>query len=718
MPPREAEGCGNVRGVVGSIAIVVVLLAVGAFVHPGSGGRGPGSLGHSGPAPRLGTSELQNAAKSLSSGGGPARGLAWSCQSGSGPGSVSCGPATTPAPLVATSPNWNPLPTAPPHRYSTEGAYDPLDREVVMFGGWNGGGFMGDTWVFLNGAWSQLHPSTAPSARSSAMMTWDVKDHYALLYGGEGTGGLLSDTWTFVHGHWTHLTPATSPGTLANAGMAYDSNDSYVVLFAGQPTGSTVTAATWTYSGGVWTHPTPAASPAARSYLGMAYDNRDGWIVVFGGQTATGSPLGDTWNFSKGHWTQQAVGGPAPANRSGPALANDTSDSSLILFGGVSTGSGRFADTWSFVQGAWTQLGPASAPSARGDALAVFDSAIGKVFLYGGNPHAGPILQNTWTYRGGVWKSVPPIHPDARLDVAMVYDEADGYVVLFGGQDLGGARADTWTYLHGLWKPLTLSPAPPARSGAAMTFDSTDGYVVLFGGGCPPGVICTILGDTWEFLGGHWSQLFPAYSPSPREWASMADDPNDGYVVLFGGYSASGDTNDTWTFVGGAWTNVWANGCTYCGQPAARFSAGMVYDAYDGYVLLFGGTNATGSVSFRSLSDTWTFLAGNWTNVTFSAGTPPPQTSNLGLAYDGFDGYVLLNGGWTWNGGTTYATSWKFVGGAWSQLAPSTSPPALADFNLAYDAADNSVVLFGGVTCGSCLWSLSYTPLSGATWLY
>ena len=45
--------------------------------------------------------------------------------------------------------------------------------------------------------------------------------------------------------------------------------------------------------------------------------------------------------------------------------------------------------------------------------------------------------------------------------------------------------------------------------------------------------------------------------------------------------------------------------------PSARYFPAMAWDAADGYVLLFGGVSASGV-----LSDTWTYVNGTWTNVT------------------------------------------------------------------------------------------------------
>ena len=95
--------------------------------------------------------------------------------------------------------------------------YDTIDHYVVLFGGVNTttGVVYNDTWVFTGSDWIQLALSHAPSPRYGAASTWAYavtssggKDHfgYLELYGGETVNGTyLGDTWKFVNGSWTQL---------------------------------------------------------------------------------------------------------------------------------------------------------------------------------------------------------------------------------------------------------------------------------------------------------------------------------------------------------------------------------------------------------------------------------------------------------------------------------------------------------------------------------
>ncbi|MCI4350986.1 MAG: hypothetical protein L3K15_05685, partial [Thermoplasmata archaeon] len=62
-------------------------------------------------------------------------------------------------------------------------------------------------------------------------------------------------------------------------------------------------------------------------------------------------------------------------------MAYDARDKYVVLFGGF--GASVFGDTWSFSAGIWTQLHPASHPSARYGAVMAFDAKDNYAVLYG-----------------------------------------------------------------------------------------------------------------------------------------------------------------------------------------------------------------------------------------------------------------------------------------------------------------------------------------------
>ncbi|MCI4360098.1 MAG: PKD domain-containing protein, partial [Thermoplasmata archaeon] len=241
------------------------------------------------------------------------------------------------------------------------------------------------------------------------------------------------------------------------------------------------------------------------------------------------------------------------------------------------------------------------------------------------------------------------------------------------------------------WYHLNVhSVSPGAVDSAAATFDGKDGYVLLFGGCSKP--VCP-LGYTWKFQANGWANLTGSvgYPPSARYAAGMTYDARDGYVVLFGGMGATGALGDTWTFQYGRWTQVTTSGAS---APPARSGAGLIYDALDSDVILFGGASATGA----PLADTWSFAGGVWTNLTASAVSAPPARFSAGFAYDSLDRMGLLFGG-TGLCGAYCGDTWGFAGGHWMNLTSAVGgsvPSPRSEAALTYDAGRNAVVLIGG----------------------
>jgi len=231
---------------------------------------------------------------------------------------------------------------------------------------------------------------------------------------------------------------------------------------------------------------------------------------------------------------------------------------------------------------------------------------------------------------------------------------------------------------------------PSHRYLGSMAYDPTDGYLLLFGGygngSSAP------YSDTWSYANGHWTQLSPSTSPAARYAAMMAWDAQDGYMVLFGGYDSSTATayNDTWTFVGGQWTQL-----SPTLSPPQRWRGSMANDPVDGYVVLFGGTDASASVIYK---DTWSFSAGAWTDLTSTVSGNPTNRLRQEMVWDAADQYVVLYGGCTsvaCTGGQQDTLT--YVNSTWTLLSLTTKPSARAYEGMAYDAAQGYVLVFGGV---------------------
>ena len=83
---------------------------------------------------------------------------------------------------------WTPLtlPGAPSARGAPVMAYDPVNREVVLFGGFFGTSYLADTWVLRGHSWTQLSPPVSPPNRAAAGFAWDAPTQRLVLFGGFG----------------------------------------------------------------------------------------------------------------------------------------------------------------------------------------------------------------------------------------------------------------------------------------------------------------------------------------------------------------------------------------------------------------------------------------------------------------------------------------------------------------------------------------------------
>ncbi len=232
------------------------------------------------------------------------------------------------------------------------------------------------------------------------------------------------------------------------------------------------------------------------------------------------------------------------------------------------------------------------------------------------------------------------------------------------------------------WTRLNTT-ASPASNSSMMAYLPIPGELLLLdsGGSCTSS-------STWAFASGIWRNLTAEVGPGPypaRALAGMVYDAADHYLVLFGGASACGVYNDTWSFANNTWTPI-----PTATAPPPLYSFAMTYDAADGYVLLTGGCCIHGKDS----NETWAFAHGQWTNL--SQSPSPVVDSDSAMTYDSTLGEVVYVGGYA-HGFVSQAT-WIFHGGTWTRLYPAVSPSNRAGMGLAYDAALAKVVLVGGYT--------------------
>ena len=101
----------------------------------------------------------------------------------------------------------------PPARSYLAMTYDPVSGKIIAFGGFDGTGYLNDTWSFDGTNWTQIATQSAPPARAAAQMTYDSVTQKVVLFGGFDGTNYLGDTWLWDGStlQWTEATPDHHP---------------------------------------------------------------------------------------------------------------------------------------------------------------------------------------------------------------------------------------------------------------------------------------------------------------------------------------------------------------------------------------------------------------------------------------------------------------------------------------------------------------------------
>jgi hypothetical protein len=349
----------------------------------------------------------------------------------------------------------------------------------------------------------------------------------------------------------------------------------------------------------------------------------------------------------------------------------------------------------------------------RGSGLITTRCAVclmGLLLIFSGNAHGQTALNWTQAAPGSA-------SPSARSGHGMVFDNARQKVIVFGGVDVAGNFLNDmwqWDLASQSWSPVVpaTNDVPVPRANFAMAYDVNRSKIVLYGGNVPVNADNNvgIVGDTWEFDSATltWTLIPADHLVYVGLWgAQAAYDPNLRQVILFGGqpYWGIPENGGTYAWSGTAWTLVASTpGPSYtydngyiCNSgwdpsgPAGRVRHMMATDTKRSRVVLFGGE--TNSCSDTVLGDTWEWNGTSWTQIAVSGNTPSPRV-NSGFVYDSALGASVLFGGSS-GGSGVLGDTWEWGGGRWAQQQPAASPSPRTT-SMAYDAANPSLVIFGG----------------------
>lgn len=361
--------------------------------------------------------------------------------------------------------------------------------------------------------------------------------------------------------------------------------------------------------------------------------------------------------------------------------------------------------TWEWDGVRWLARATATSPTglARRHALA-FHGQQERIWLFN---HAG----ETWSYDGEDWQLEPIVGPLNFTDPCLVYDPLRDVMVLLADSSLYERAGGAWVLRTAFPGGLTFD--------RAAGFDATSGRVIVFGGWFQIGGNNTA---TLAWDGTTLTVLGPSTVPPGRSAHTIATDPASGELLVIGGADLFAPSQ--WLSDVHAWTGSdWAPRAPL---PVARRNPAAA--PFGGQLYLFGGQLEPTGGAAVAWSHELLLLAPPSTWVTL----PLPTTGRLAAHDDLRARTVSLDGtrtlefdGDTWTDtgiafpGSGDATAlaffppsarivaidgagaiWQFDGSAWTAVATPGAPPPRTGAGLAYDAARQRLVLFGGVDAG------------------
>lgn len=305
---------------------------------------------------------------------------------------------------------------------------DPLNNQLILFGGWNGQQFFNDVWAFdlASGIWTKLNPDNAwPGARGQHTAIYDPINRRMIIYGGHGLHYNFDDVWaldltTPGSESWTQLQPAGTPiGPRRYHSAVYDADRQQMLVFGGSR-GAGLRNDIWaldlTSGAEAWSALAVAGTvPTARGQHTAIYDDNNGLMVVFGGGSA-GGLLDDTWFFDPEtlQWTKLPGIATAPPARRGHTAIFIHNREKMVIFGGVGSG-GFLGDTWflDLKPGdvAWWQPSMSvgsGEPGSRAWHSAVYRPDLSLMYVFGGRGMDSLQGETQWLLNlGGMSWSVP-----------------------------------------------------------------------------------------------------------------------------------------------------------------------------------------------------------------------------------------------------------------------------------------------------------------------
>lgn len=302
---------------------------------------------------------------------------------------------------------------------------------------------------------------------------------YAQRGGGTWSYSPATRKWTGYDGpYWGSLTP--NPGGRLSPASAFSTRDNMLLLFAGNSSSNDtwafdVTTKKWIkkLSSG------SAGSPPPLSQLlnGFIYDPINDVFVLHGGRCMDNAPKcangyyrpnPDTWvyRYSTNTWTKMnPAGGPGP--REQQVMYYDPVNRGIVLFGGRTLDGTLKNDLWfyDYPSNTWTDITPATSPSARVLAAATYDPKAGLGVLFSGNSPTGYTMSDIWALKI-VGPATPANTPPTAVASASPLNVLSGASVAFSSTGSFDPDGTVVGYLWSFGDGTSSTAASPSKSYA------------------------------------------------------------------------------------------------------------------------------------------------------------------------------------------------------------------------------------------------------------
>ena len=258
------------------------------------------------------------------------------------------------------------LGTPPSPRAAHSACYDPVDRSMLIFGGIRANftpTILGDL-IRLNlvtDRWETLGINDPkPEPRFNHTAIYDPVEGEMVIYGGSQADTTFGDVWrfSFARSSWSKVsTVGSAPEPRDGHSAIYYPVENSMIVFGGWHNGSPSNDV-WKLSltSGAWTQVlTSGVPPAPRTRHSAVYYPEDESMILFGGQGTDNQEYNDVWtlNLKTAQWSQVPISGTAPSARSSQTLSYDPRSHAFFMYAGWSAGTNArtyLDDLWRLVR--------------------------------------------------------------------------------------------------------------------------------------------------------------------------------------------------------------------------------------------------------------------------------------------------------------------------------------------------------------------------------